>query len=406
MTINWNDFKSPMIANGIAILGEINALGYEAYVVGGTVRDIIMGKTEVNDLDISTNMPISEIKEKYRTIEYGGGEKHGTVIVHHGGFDYELTQFRSDGTYSDNRRPDSVTFVSSFEEDTKRRDFTINAMGIDFAGKVIDYHGGIDDIKSGVIRTVGNAEDRFKEDCLRILRAIRFAARFDFTLTKDTIAAIRSCGSTVTNTSPERIGDEFCKMIKDGANSFSGALYLINKHGLSWVVPEIDYSLASIDRLGKLNTNDVGAVFGVCIGNSAHVDSLQDRLRLDNSTARRIRFIAEKLPVVKSIIMGDDLFEAIELLLSPDGRELIGVYLDLNHMESDSFIKRADDLVTVAEKAVNIPNQVSEAMKEAGIRPSKEFGNMRRRIINALYICIDRGEEIDISATVELELKR
>lgn len=196
--------------SGMQLMEEIVSMGYSAYIVGGCVRDIIMGKNP-HDIDIATNMPIGVIKKHYKTIEYGGGERHGTVIVRYGNDDFELTQFRSESTYSDNRRPDEVKFVNTFEEDTLRRDFTINAMGIGCDGQIIDYHGGLKDIKNKIIRTVGNPDERFSEDSLRILRAARFAAKMGFTIDDTTQLSMSKLADTITNVSDERVRDEFEK---------------------------------------------------------------------------------------------------------------------------------------------------------------------------------------------------
>jgi len=227
-----------LVHKGTELMKEITSMGYSTYIVGGCVRDLLMGKTP-HDIDIATNMPIDVIKQHYNTIEYGGGERHGTVIVHHQGEDYELTQFRSESTYSDNRRPDEVVFVDSFKEDSLRRDFTINAMGIDCDGNVIDYHGGLDDIERKIIRTVGSPEDRFAEDSLRILRAARFASRLKFEIDIDTRNAMTKLADTVNNVSDERIRDEFCKSMNQHYSFGVFIRYLNELQILHKVFPQV-----------------------------------------------------------------------------------------------------------------------------------------------------------------------
>ena len=137
---------------GMQLCESIHRHGYEAYLVGGCVRDIVMenigviAKANIHDVDIATNMPIEQLRKFYTTAD-NNGEAHGTILVKSGDTYFEVTQFRTDGVYSDGRHPDSVNFTKSFKEDTARRDFTINAMGIDYDGNVIDYNGGIEDIK-------------------------------------------------------------------------------------------------------------------------------------------------------------------------------------------------------------------------------------------------------------------
>ena len=157
------------------IIKMMNDAGEKAYCVGGCVRDILLGK-EPHDFDICTSAhpeKTEEILKEFPVIETG--IKHGTVTVLVDGEPFEITTWRIDGKYSDNRRPENVTFTPSLEEDLKRRDFTINAMAFD-GEEVIDPFGGKEDLKNGIIRAVGDPNERFEEDALRILRALRFAS--------------------------------------------------------------------------------------------------------------------------------------------------------------------------------------------------------------------------------------
>ena len=215
------------------LMNKIQSYGYESYIVGGAVRDIVMGSSHIHDIDIATNMPMDEIKSKFTAYEYGGGEKHGTLIVKwQGGCTFELTQFRTEGTYTDGRRPDSVEFTSSFEEDVKRRDFTINAMGIDANGNLIDYHNGQSDLINRVLNTVGDPLERFNEDGLRMVRAIRFAAKLGFRIEKDVFAAITTLRHLIDNISRERIRDELIKMSE--SQSFNRGIAYALHSGVFW----------------------------------------------------------------------------------------------------------------------------------------------------------------------------
>ena len=165
--------------------------GYEAYLVGGCVRDMLLGR-EPGDWDITTSAKPEEVKAVFRrTVDTG--IKHGTVTVMMGKEGYEVTTFRIDGDYTDGRHPDSVTFTPDLIEDLKRRDFTINAMAYNRDRGLVDAFGGRKDLEDGVIRCVGAAEERFTEDALRILRAIRFSAQLGFEIEEHTENAIKNC---------------------------------------------------------------------------------------------------------------------------------------------------------------------------------------------------------------------
>ena len=193
---------------------KLEAAGYEAYYVGGSVRDLLMGRTP-GDIDVTTSATPAEMMkafQEYRLIETG--LKHGTVtVLDEDGTPIEITTFRTDGVYTDNRHPDSVTFVRDLKEDLQRRDFTINAIAIDLRGDVRDPFDGETDIRNRLIRTVGNPDQRFQEDALRIMRAMRFAATLDFTIDEQTEVAMFQNKALLQNVSAERIFTELKKMI-------------------------------------------------------------------------------------------------------------------------------------------------------------------------------------------------
>lgn len=196
-----------------AIIDMLQNNGFEAYLVGGCVRDSIL-KRPVHDWDITTSATPAEMKKVFsdtKIIETG--IKHGTLtILSVDGF-YECTTYRIDGAYSDGRHPDIVRFTKSLAEDLKRRDFTINAMAYNDTEGLIDLFGGRLDLMDHVIRCVGNPEDRFKEDALRIMRALRFAAQLEFDLEMKTKMAAFQMSDTLTKVSAERINSEFCKIL-------------------------------------------------------------------------------------------------------------------------------------------------------------------------------------------------
>lgn len=206
------------------IIQELEKCGYEAYMVGGAVRDSILGRP-IHDYDICTSAMPGEILEAFPNEEViPTGLKHGTVTILINKEPYEVTTYRIDGDYSDNRRPDNVTFTKNLVEDLQRRDFTINAMAYNPKTGLIDLFNGMEDIKYKKIRCVGFAEDRFNEDALRILRAIRFEAQLGFAGVPETMFEIERQYERLKNISVERINSEFCKIV--ASNQFCVELVL------------------------------------------------------------------------------------------------------------------------------------------------------------------------------------
>jgi len=207
--------------------------GYEAYLVGGGVRDLLLHKlnphmTPPSDFDITTNAKPNQIKivfKKYKMIYVG--ERHGTIAVRYRGQNYDITTYRIDGEYVDGRRPKEVKFVDELSEDLARRDLTINAITVDTNGKIIDPFSGQQDLIDGIVRTVGNPEDRFEEDSLRLLRAVRFAARFNFRIESETFRVMQEkSGNIMTRgVSPERIFTELKKTFDANAQLGVQLLY-------------------------------------------------------------------------------------------------------------------------------------------------------------------------------------
>lgn len=195
------------------ILRKLEKSGFEAYIIGGCVRDMIMGR-QVNDFDITTNALPEQIIEVFadeKTIPTG--IKHGTVTVMYENEPFEVTTFRIDGEYSDCRRPDSVEFTSSLREDCARRDFTMNAIAMDCNGNISDFFGGIQDIEKRIIRCVGDPEQRFMEDALRILRAVRFSSTLEFDIEENTAEFALKLRKNLDFVSAERIRAELIKLI-------------------------------------------------------------------------------------------------------------------------------------------------------------------------------------------------
>lgn len=194
------------------IIGVLMENGYEAYAVGGCVRDSILGRVP-GDWDITTSALPMQVKGLFRrTVDTG--IQHGTVTVMLGKNGYEVTTYRIDGKYEDSRHPESVEFTPKLEEDLKRRDFTINAMAYNDEHGIVDIFDGVGDLQRKIIRCVGNAHDRFDEDALRILRAVRFSAQLGFDIEENTARAAKELAVNLKKISSERIHTEFNKMLK------------------------------------------------------------------------------------------------------------------------------------------------------------------------------------------------
>lgn len=196
------------------ILNKLKNYGSVGYIVGGCVRDSILGK-KPDDWDICTPLTpdiVKKVFSDYQVIETGA--KHGTITVVIDGEQYEITTFRIDGEYSDNRHPDDVSFTDSLKQDLSRRDFTMNALAYNPESGIIDYFGGIEDIENGIVRCVGDARQRFTEDPLRILRAFRFTCVLNFTIDTETLREAVNCIDMVGKISKERVCAELSKILK------------------------------------------------------------------------------------------------------------------------------------------------------------------------------------------------
>ena len=239
---DWQSYirRNKELQAGVSILIKINRAKYKAYIVGGSVRDIILGNLKPHDVDIATNMPMDELGKMFKTYDIGKSKDFGIVTVKHGGHDFEIAQFRNDGTYFDGRRPESVTVTGKFKEDVERRDFTINAMGINAKGHIIDYFDGRRDIVNKVLKTVGDPYKRFGEDYLRMMRLARFASKLDFEVDKDTEKAAQKLSHNITGLAPERIKDELIKSASQSGDKFAEYIMNLDKLKLlKHILPEI-----------------------------------------------------------------------------------------------------------------------------------------------------------------------
>jgi tRNA nucleotidyltransferase/poly(A) polymerase len=225
--------ERPPLAAAFEILGIIRGHGHAAVIVGGAVRDHVMGRP-LTDVDIATDMPLEALSSLFRTHEVGRSKEFETVVVTHSGHAFEISRFRRGST------PPSPEGFDPLREDTAHRDFTINALVMGADGGVVDLQGGLADLRLGVVRAVGSPEERFSEDPVRILRAVRFAACLAFTIEEHTGAAVADCAPRLANVAGERVGKEILKMASQPGEALATAVLLMDRFGLlGMIIPEV-----------------------------------------------------------------------------------------------------------------------------------------------------------------------
>lgn len=350
-------------------LEKLGSNGFEAFVVGGSVRDLIMGK-EPADYDITTNaLPeqTAEVFKEYKVIKTG--IKHGTVTVVIGGENIEITTYRIDCDYLDNRRPENVVFTSSVEDDLSRRDFTMNAIAYCPEKGIIDPLGGKKDIENMVIRCVGNPDRRFNEDGLRILRALRFSSQTGFEIEKNTSAAIFRNKQLIKNISVERIFVEFKKLILG-----KWAFKVIDKYKevlgvfLPEILPMIGFEQktkyhefdvfthtmkaldnSAVDEIVRLAVffHDIGKPDSLTVDSEGvyhfkghaeesarYTDNILKRLKTDNVTRKTV---CELISMHSEKIMSDEFH--IKKLLSNKGEEFVRLLLEVKKADASAKAK-------------------------------------------------------------------
>lgn len=268
------------------ILNKLKKHGFSAYVVGGCVRDSILGK-KPNDWDITTNAKPNDIISIFKhTVPTG--LKHGTVTVLIDNTPFEVTTFRVESKYENNRKPIEVFFVNDIENDLARRDFTVNALAYNDIDGLIDYFNGVEHINNKLIKAVGNANERFNEDALRMLRAIRFSCQLNFHIEYETLKAIKSNSKLIQNISNERIKDELNKILISSRPK-KGIILLNNTNILKLILPQIKDFNFSKELLGRCLIRDSLILKLCCLLISVEdVTTTLSRLRYDNKTNVRV----------------------------------------------------------------------------------------------------------------------
>ena len=408
------------------IIQELERRGYEAYAVGGCVRDSVLGRAP-QDWDITTSARPEQVKEIFRhTIDTGIAHGTVTVMVEHEGF--EVTTYRIDGEYEDARHPKEVLFTPLLREDLRRRDFTINAMAYNETAGLVDEFNGLLDLKAGVIRCVGRPQERFSEDALRMLRAIRFAAQLDFGIEEETKAAICALAGNLKKVSAERIQAELVKLLVSGHPEKLGEAY---ETGLTGVfLPEFDVMMQTEQNnphhCYSVGEHTIRAVMGIPadkvlrlamllhdvakpLCRSADGDGVDHfyghpetgselargilrRLKFDNDTTDRvcrlIRWHDDNPPLSErnvrramnriGIRQYPDLFavKRADLLAQSSYRRAEKLAYLASYEELYEAVMEKEQCLTVKQLAVN-----GRDLIEAGMRPGKEIGEMLKRLL-------------------------
>lgn len=374
----------PQVATGLKLARAIVELGFDAYLVGGCVRDLVRWKLgldaepDIHDVDLATNMPAVELAKHFRTAS-NNGEKHGTVLVFMDGVPFEVTRFRADGDYSDGRHPDSVAFADTFEEDTRRRDFTMNALGMDSGCRVVDYHGGIDSIRTGILSTVGNPVDRFTEDALRILRAGRFSAKFGMKPDLVMLAAARALCTRLQFLSMERVHDELTKCSRPKA--FAGMLhYLEDGIGkplsgrIRW-----DAAARAVDNWMEYHQKPWDTATAMTILFMSCLDYAEDEMRRFKCTVGEIDAYRYSRTMYSKYHSGKmDLVDMVDLV---NDRRFVPFIGTVNAYDGKCAIDAAQEgkLLRVGS-TYPVQKDITSAIADAGLEQGPKFGQVLRRV--------------------------
>lgn len=359
------------------IIGKIRECGFEAFAVGGCVRDTLLGR-EPGDWDITTSAKPEEIKSIFgKTVDTG--LQHGTVTIIKNHTGYEVTTYRIDGEYHDGRHPDTVEFTSNLKEDLKRRDFTINAMAYSHETGIVDEFGGMEDLENKIIRCVGLAHDRFTEDALRILRAIRFAAQLGFEIEDETYRAISDIAPNLKKVSKERIQVELTKLL---LSDHPEKAAMVEAAGISPYVTESfrDVFACRADAGNHLETlpKEKSVRWAGFLRHmpSDTVRAILKGLKLDNETIDNAETmvkaagtpLAPKKPQIRRFLsrMSGYQFDGCLYLKELDGDVQVE---EIRRLRKE--IEEAGDCVSLKTLEVN-----GKDLMEAGVKPGKALGGI------------------------------
>lgn len=349
----------------LPVLQKLTAAGFEAYFVGGSVRDFLIGR-KIADVDIATSAFPEEVKEIFPKT-YDTGIEHGTVTVRENGTFYEITTFRTEGTYEDFRRPKEVTFIRSLTEDLRRRDFTMNAIAMDAAGRFIDPFRGKEAITAKQICAVGDPHERFHEDALRMMRAIRFVSQLDFQLDQATRQALQENKALLAHTAVERKTTEWVKLLQGKA--VNKALKLLVDSGVEVYLPGLQGKQEALLQLAAWHFNELQdeRLTWLLLAAAVKPESASQFLRawkLSNKTIQVVSKAYERLMDYPEEWTTTDLYyageqvlclvgSAFEIMYAKDGvvNELLKQYGELPIHSRDELMADGRDLMAWTGKA-------------------------------------------------------
>ncbi|HFI0101196.1 TPA: CCA tRNA nucleotidyltransferase [Streptococcus suis] len=363
----------------LPILEKIKAAGYEAYFVGGSVRDAILGRP-IHDVDIATSSYPQETKQIFsRTIDVG--IEHGTVLVLEGKKEYEITTFRTEEEYVDFRRPSQVSFVRSLEEDLKRRDFTVNAFALDEEAQIVDLFDGMTDLENRTLRAVGIPAERFNEDALRIMRGFRFAATLDFEIEPTTFTAMFETAPLLEKISVERSFIEFNKLLmadfwRKGLRAMIDSKAYDFLPDLAGKSDELETMLTSLTEEFRFSTSEQAwAMLFVCLGID-NIKSFLKKWKTSNDFQRSVVKLVEIYqlrqagPVTKQICFkyGKEFLFLVEEL-----RQAQGLITDF------AAIDKIYQALTIHDKHEIVVNG-GHLMKTFDLKPGPVLGELLKEV--------------------------
>lgn len=382
------------------VIIALEAAGYEAVYVGGAVRDYLLSKP-ATDIDIATSAYPDEVKAVFsNTIDLG--TEHGTVLVLMNHEPIEVTTFRVESNYSDHRRPDEVQFVRSLEEDLKRRDFTINALALTKEGKLIDLYDGEKDLENKIIRAVGQASDRFKEDALRMIRAIRFSSVLDFRIIEETLSAISTNATQMKFISVERIKVEMDKLF-DGVNPAKAFFYLFES-GLNRELPLFPASREKLEATIPYICSMTGWASLMITGNFSPTQ-LSNAYKLSNREKSFLVHVNEAytLRLTKSFTVDEIYHYDLDVLLTTE--RLINRLRGNNLSEVETAIERAKfSLPIQSRKELRVTGK--ELMQWTGLSGGRWTGEWIEKIETAVLYSACKNDPILIRDWFLREFKR
>ena len=374
--------------NALLLLKEFEKLGYLAYIVGGSVRDYLL-KSESFDIDIATSATPDEVMKHFKSSPIG--IKYGTVLVFFNDEEFEVTTFRKDLEYFDNRHPYGVLFSKTIKEDVARRDFTINGMYLDNEFNVVDLVGGKDDLEKRLIRSIGNPDERFREDALRMLRAFYLVSKLDFEIEEETLKSIIRNKELIKNVSAERIYREISKIINYD-NSLK-ALDLMVQTGIYLYLPGLHQGIKYIVDNHILLSGEY--FFAMCFYKNSKVDKFWKLSNKEKLTYQKvIEFLNHKGEIDNNLLYQYD-YE--DIIIVAKLNNYLNVF-DINEYDMIKMyhklpIKRDSDLDISNKKIINI----------IGIEPGPWLSDLKKEITNMILSGKLYNKEEDIK---EFILKR